>query len=714
MNKLSKIIKSLHLSKFSFYFLLFLVISSFTITFYLLLPNNQLVKDPLNLQYILIADVIFVLILLSIIIRQFLLILIFKKNNQNESRLYIKFINLFTAMALGPAIGIVILTSIFFNLELRTWYGGAVKNAVINSNIVARSYENEIQAEIISDTQLILREIFKVSKNNEVQINSIQKVLNEFINLRTISNIYIFNRSGEVFLSFKDDEVKNFTLPQDNIFNILDQNQVYIFQQNNKSISAFKKINFLDNVFVQVNRNLNSNIWNHINDTKLAYKIYTSKEEESAGIQITFSMIFVLFSFCFILIAVLIGFNLARKLSKPIGNLIESANQISKGNYSAKVSEDVKFDEIKILLTSYNKMIDEIKLKQDELLTKSEEDETKRLFIEAILSLLSVGVISLSKNFKINLYNNSVLNVLGIKKEKLENNNFLEVFPQWKNIINNFKKSKRVVEKFQFEMNIKNNTRNLNLSIIKEIKESFTNGYLVTIDDNTYLILAEKHAAWSDIARKIAHEVKNPLTPIKLSAERIEKKIQNKNFDMSEIKKLTDTISRQVDDIDKLVDEFSSFARMPKPEVKLDNLTVTIKNSFELFANSYSRINMKLQMPENDIYFQFDSFQITQAITNLIKNAIEAVTSIPNPFINVRLENIENSIQIFIIDNGVGINEKKIIKLFEPYFTTKEKGTGLGLSIVKKIIEDHGGSVIIEKNKNMAGTTSKINFEILS
>ena len=417
MNKLSKIIKSLHLSKFSFYFLLFLVISSFTITFYLLLPNNQLVKDPLNLQYILIADVIFVLILLSIIIRQFLLILIFKKNNQNESRLYIKFINLFTAMALGPAIGIVILTSIFFNLELRTWYGGAVKNAVINSNIVARSYENEIQAEIISDTQLILREIFKVSKNNEVQINSIQKVLNEFINLRTISNIYIFNRSGEVFLSFKDDEVKNFTLPQDNIFNILDQNQVYIFQQNNKSISAFKKINFLDNVFVQVNRNLNSNIWNHINDTKLAYKIYTSKEEESAGIQITFSMIFVLFSFCFILIAVLIGFNLARKLSKPIGNLIESANQISKGNYSAKVSEDVKFDEIKILLTSYNKMIDEIKLKQDELLTKSEEDETKRLFIEAILSLLSVGVISLSKNFKINLYNNSVLNVLGIKKD---------------------------------------------------------------------------------------------------------------------------------------------------------------------------------------------------------------------------------------------------------------------------------------------------------
>ena len=160
----STIIKTLHLSKLSFYFLLFLIILSFSITFYLLLPNNQLVKDPINLQYLLLADVILVLVLLSLIIRQILLIFIYKKNNYEESRLYIKFINLFTAMALGPAIGIFILTSLFFNLELRTWYGGAVKEVVINSNIVARDYENEIQSEIISDTQLILREIFKSSK----------------------------------------------------------------------------------------------------------------------------------------------------------------------------------------------------------------------------------------------------------------------------------------------------------------------------------------------------------------------------------------------------------------------------------------------------------------------------------------------------------------------------------------------------------------------
>ena len=712
MKKIYQITKSLHLSKLSFYVLVILIFLSFSITFYLLLPNNELVKDPLNLQYILMFDVVLVLILLSIIIRQILLIFIYRKKNNYDSRLYIKFINLFTAMALGPAIGVFVISSLFFNLELRAWYGGAVKNAVINSNIVARDYEEEIQAEIISDTQLILREIIKTSKNNEVQINSIQKALNEFINLRTISNIYIFSRSGEVFLSFKDNKKENFTKPKLEIFNLLDTNQVYIFQQSNNSISAYKKINFLDDIFLQVNRELNSNIWNHIKETKLAYNIYTNKEAESAGVQITFSMIFVLFSSCFILIAVLIGFNLARRLSKPIGNLIESANEISKGNFEAKVSEDDQFDEIKILLSSYNKMIDEIKLKQNVILLKSHDDETKRLFIEAILSLLTIGVISLDSDFNINLYNQSALKILGKKSVDLDNNNFLDIFSEWNEILLNFKKSLRIIENLQYELTINNNNRNLNLRIIKELDDKFITGYVVTIDDTTSLILAEKHAAWSDIARKIAHEVKNPLTPIKLSAERIEKKIQEKNIDSKEINKLTSTISKQVDDIGKLVDEFSSFARMPEAEVKLDNLSQTLKKSFELFSISYSKINMKITIPDKDLYFQFDNFQITQAFNNIIKNAVEAVISIPNPSISVKLIKKDNKIEISVIDNGIGIDERKISKLFEPYFTTKDKGTGLGLSIVKKIIEDHGGIITIHKNKDMAGTINLIIFEI--
>ncbi len=552
-----------------------------------------------------------------------------------------------------------------------------------------------------------------MSRNNEVQKNSIERVLREFINIRTISNIYLFNRQGDVFLSFEEDQkIEKFSFPNNSIFSLLDKNQIYIFQQNENSISAYKKLNFLNDIFVQVNRNLSKNIWKHISETRRAYEIYTLKEEESSGIQITFSMIFVLFSLCFILIAVLIGFNLARRLSKPISNLIESANEISKGNFDAKVSEDDQFDEVKVLLTSYNKMINEIQLKQNQILNKSEEDETKRIFIEAILSLLTIGVISLDDNFNVNFFNKSSLRILGKISEDLEKKNFLNIFPEWSKIVDNFKKSKRLIENFQIEIMINDNARNLNLRIIKEIKENSVSGYVVTIDDMTSLILAEKHAAWSDIAKKIAHEVKNPLTPIKLAAERIEKKIIEKSINFKDINNLTQTISKQVDGIGKLIDEFSSFARMPKAETKLDNLSKTLKESFNLFVNSYPKVNIKLLSKTKDIYFQFDRFQITQAFNNIIKNSVEAVINIPNPSITLDLLENNNQIEFIVKDNGVGVDENKISKYFEPYFTTKDKGTGLGLSIVKKIIEDHGGIIKIEKNKNMAGTTTVITFDI--
>ena len=712
MFNLSKILKSFYLTKFSFYFLIFLVLLSFSITFYLLLPNSTLVKDPQNLQFFLLADVIFVILLLSIIIRQILLILIYRKKSTNESRLYTKFVNLFTAMALGPAIGLVVITSLFFNLELRTWYGGAVREAVVNSNIVAKDYENEIQAELISDTQLIMREILKASNNNEVQIDSINKALSEFINLRTISNIYIFNNKGDVFLSFKDVEKKNFLTPTSEIFKILDVNRVYIFQLNKNSITAYKKINFLNNIYMQVNRELNSNIWDHIASTKEAYNIYISKEDESKGIQITYSMIFVLFSVCFIFIAVLIGFNLARRLSNPINNLIQSANKISDGNFDAKVSEVDAFDEIKVLISSYNKMIFEIENKQNQLISKSLDDEEKRLFIEAILSLLTIGVISLDKELNVILANKTTSTIFKNTKKIKEKIIFIEIFPEWEKIFFNFKKSKKILENFQYEYSLNDDLRNFNVRIIKEIKKEEINGYVVTIDDTTSLILAEKHAAWSDIARKIAHEVKNPLTPIKLSAERIEKKYLDKNISPEEISKLTETISRQVDDIGKLVDEFSSFARMPEAEIRLDNLSKCLEDSYLIFTSSHSKIKMKLNKPTEDIYFQFDKFQLSQSFNNLIINAIEAVIKIPNASIVINLFQKNKEIFIQFIDNGIGIDQNKISKIFEPYFTTKNKGTGLGLSIVKRIIEDHGGKIKIEKNKNMAGTTSIINFVV--
>ena len=378
--------------------------------------------------------------------------------------------------------------------------------------------------------------------------------------------------------------------------------------------------------------------------------------------------------------------------------------------FNAKVSEDDEFEEIKVLLISYNKMINEIQNKQNLIISKSKQDEKKRLFIEAILSLLITGVISLDNNFNINLVNKSALKMLQKNLNNLMNNNFLKIFPQWKSFIIEFNKSDDIFHQKQVEFIIGDNSRIFNLKIIKEINDNKIIGYLVTIDDMTSLILAEKHAAWSDIARKIAHEVKNPLTPIKLSAERIEKKSKENNIDFNELSKLTQTISKQVDDIGQLVDEFSSFARMPKAEIKMDNFTKTLKESFELFANVHSNINFILVESKELIFFQFDRFQLSHAFNNLIKNAVEAVSNIPNPSIKIEYIKKPNNIIVYIIDNGIGVDSKIIRKLFEPYYTTKDKGTGLGLSIVKKIIDDHNGTIKIAKNINLSGSTITLKF----
>ena len=404
------------------------------------------------------------------------------------------------------------------------------------------------------------------------------------------------------------------------------------------------------------------------------------------------------------------GFRLAGRLSKPITNLIESANEISKGNFEARVSEEDQFEEIRVLLKSYNKMINEIQNKQNLLITKSNEDEGKRLFIEAILSLLTTGVISLDHNFNINLINKSALKIIKKKHEDLINKNLFDVFPEWNDIINNFNEKNEKFFQNQIEYIIGDNTRNLDLKIVKEINKDKVAGYVVTIDDMTSLILAEKHAAWSNIAKKIAHEVKNPLTPIKLSAERIERKVGTNSTQSNEISLLAKTISKQVDDIGKLVDEFSSFARMPKADMKIDNFSQSIKECFNFFSNAHTKINFKLIPPENDIFFLFDNFQITQAFNNIIKNAVEAVSLIPNPSITIKFFEKDKEIFCSVVDNGVGVDNKKVRKYFEPYFTTKDKGTGLGLSIVKKIIEDHKGIIKIEKNTKIVGTIATVIF----
>jgi len=454
-----------------------------------------------------------------------------------------------------------------------------------------------------------------------------------------------------------------------------------------------------------INDDMNETIYNHLFETAKAITAYNNLEKNTTRLQISFSMIFVLFSLCLLLIAILIGFRMAHNLSKPITNLIESSKKVSKGDFNAKVSESDEFDEISLLLKSFNQMIVEIEIKQKQLIEKNIEIENRRLFTEAVLTTLSTGVIALDNNYNIRLINKAASNILGISENKMKNKNFFDFFDNnLENIKSNLDNKVYKNLNQQIEYNYNNNIRNLFIKFSLEILSNKTVEYVVTIDDLTSLILAEKHAAWSDVARKIAHEIKNPLTPIKLSAERIERKINENNYNKDTFVSLAKTISRQVDDIGKLIDEFSSFARLPKPEIIKDNFAIILKENFEIYLNSHTDINFKLNNQYKELFCFIDKFQMSLVLTNLTKNAIEAVKKLKNPSITFEIYKDKKNIILNIIDNGIGIDKDKINKIFMPYYTTKDKGTGLGLSICKKIIEDHGGEISMKKNK-LSGST---------
>ena len=706
------IINNIKFKNYYIYIFIILIISSFFLTYILLLPNSNLIKDNSNIIKFLLLDIVLVITLVGLAIRQITLIFIKRRKNLYASRLYIRFINLFTILTLAPTIGVIIISGLFYNLELRTWFGNAVKSTIINSNIVANDYLKLKSENLEINIESISRDIYglvSAAKIKEEEIN----IINLNHEKKKLLDIFIFNSSNDI-LSYSSitKTTKNFLMPTDEIFKILDSGQIYITQKDQNILSAYFKLNFFKNSYLLINDDINATIYNHLFETAKAITVYKNLEKSASKFQISFSMIYVLFSICLLLISILIGFRIAHKLSMPITDLINSSEKVSKGNFNAKVPEINENDEISLLLQSFNQMISKIEFSQKQLIDKNIEIENRRLFTEAVLRTLSTGVIALDIDYSIKLVNKSILEIINKSESDLIGRNFFDLFKNLNSIKNNLNKKIYRNLNQQIEFHISNNIRNLFIKFSIEKNDLNIIGYVVTIDDLTSLILAEKHAAWSDIARKIAHEVKNPLTPIKLSAERIDKKIKEENIKINEISNLTNTISKQVDDIGKLVDEFSSFARMPEAEVKLDNLSQTLKKSFKLFAESYAKINMKIIIPSKEVYFQFDSFQITQAFNNILKNAIEAVITIPNPSIFVQLNESDKKIDISFTDNGIGIDDKKIAKIFEPYFTTKDKGTGLGLSIVKKIIEDHGGVIKIEKNKNMVGTTSLINFEI--
>ena len=460
---------------------------------------------------------------------------------------------------------------------------------------------------------------------------------------------------------------------------------------------------------------------NAIQNTAIAASDYQFIKLQQFDLEISFVVFFLFLTLVLLLFSLLIGLNLANKLVDPISSLITAAEEVGSGNLDYKITSkdlmNINVKEIKRLGEAFNKMIADLKSSRIDLVLANDQLDKRRKFSELLLSGVYSGVIGLDENLKLNLPNVTAVKLLNISIDKHYGISIIKIVPEFSNLINILNETKADVVEDKIEIVREEKHLNLIARIVVQKIDNKIFGYVLTFDDVTNLIAAQKKAAWSDIARRIAHEIKNPLTPIRLASERLKKHLNNPLKLNKEIfEKSLNMITRQVDDIDHLVEEFSSFARMPSPILNKVNIVSVVKQYIDLMINSFKNISINFDnIVKRDIYIMADEKQIRQALGNLIKNSYEnlIINKIKNGKIYINLDSDDNHTTLSIEDNGTGIEKKDLTKVIEPYFTTKDGGTGLGLAITNKIIEDHNATMFFKKSNIGQGTIVIIKFPII-
>ncbi len=428
---------------------------------------------------------------------------------------------------------------------------------------------------------------------------------------------------------------------------------------------------------------------------------YGGLEANRTTTQIAFALMYLGMTLIVVLSAVLTGIAVADRLVRPIRQLIGAAGEVSTGNLDVSVPVRASDGDVGSLADTFNNMIQQLKSQRDDLVTAKDQVDERRRFSEAVLSGVTSAVIGVDTKGEITIVNRSASEMFGLAEKKLLGSNLSSVLPQVGEVFAAAKTSRRKVYRQQVAFLRKGSERTFNIQItVEERKEAeIGHSYVVTIDDITDLVQAQRSTAWADVARRIAHEIKNPLTPIQLSAERIKRRYGKVITEDREVfDQCTDTIVRQVGDIGRMVDEFSAFARMPKPSMEKLDLREVLREAAFLVEVSRSDIAFEREFGDEPLVGLFDSRLMNQALGNIIKNAAEATEIAAHEggidgVIRIEARQANDTITIDVIDNGKGLPKENRQRLLEPYMTTREKGTGLGLAIVRKIIEDHGGQL---------------------
>lgn len=683
---------------------------------------SPLQPDPETILILLNVDLVILLMLGALVAWRLVRLWIARRQGSVGSRLHTRMVALFSVVAVAPAILVSVFSAGFFNFGLQTWFNETVKSALDRSLVVAEAYLQDHRDFIRADLLSMITAINRVGPQLLENPSQFSSMLDTMALEKGLSGAIVFRSDGRVLartqLSFvlEYDPLRNQALVQ-----AADGEIVIMTNDASDRVRALAQIDSIVGAFLYVGRFVDSSVITHVSGVKRQVEEYRRLESERSGIQITFTLIYVIVALLMLLASVWVGLVFANRLVRPISQLVGAAERVRSGDLAVRVEEGPDDDEIASLSRAFNRMTDRLGSQQSELIEANRQLDERRRFTEAVLFGVSAGVLGLDAEGRIFLPNRSALDLLSCNHEDLVGRPIGACVPEFTQLFDLARTNGDAMAQDQISVARGDRARTLLVRITVESGSDQVTGYVVTFDDITELVNAQRASAWSDVARRIAHEIKNPLTPIQLSAERLKRKyLEHLNADPAVFVACVDTIVRQVGGIRGMVDEFSAFARMPAPIRVPANLNEIALEAVTLQRMARPEIRFEFE-PSPDISEVYcDARQVGQAITNLLQNAVDSINGrdegdqpLDPGRVNVTVEVAQKGAglgcAVVVQDNGRGLPSGHKERLTEPYVTTRTKGTGLGLAIVKKIMEDHGGGLEL-KDGSHGGARVRLHF----
>ena len=674
-------------------------------TFLALGPLNQGAQSP-SLRLILLADLIYVLVVATLVLSRVARMVADRRSRSAGSRLHLRLTGVFAGMALVPTVLVAVFAVLSVNLGLEGWFSDRVRSVVGSSLAAAQAYEGEQRADLTEDATALAAYLNLTKQKTfflrDDQLRPLLSQGQEQIQ-RGLKEAYLIDGTGA--LRTRGDRSYLFgyePVTEDDLQRARTEGPQLIEDWANNEFRALVYLEAFADRYLYVSRDVDGSILSLLDETQETVQLYNQLESERGRLLLNFGLIYLGFAIILILAAVWLGLWFAERLARPVGRLAGAAQRVGGGDLDVHVAEEEGDDEIAMLGRLFNQMTRQLKGQREALMDSHRHTERRRRLFDSVLSNVTAGVIGLDAEGRIDFINRAAERLLDIPDNQHEAG-IGQAVPEFEALFARLREDGDTAMQEEIRLTRRGKLESLLVRMsVRRTEGGRLEGFVVAFDDVTDLVSAQRMAAWGDVARRIAHEIKNPLTPIALSAERIKRKFRTQVAEADDLEQLTDVIVRQTNDLRRIVDEFSKFARMPEPDRKETDLVQVLRDAVTLQESGQPGVRFRSVLPERPVVMDLDAGMISQALTNLIKNAGEAIESLQEkgaptghvPEIRVEMEEGDGESLIRIMDNGIGLPVDRT-RLFEPYVTTRAKGTGLGLPIVKKIIEEHGGQLAL-------------------